>query len=144
MLGGAAAIALAAWHIHMHALIPLIVTSVPLLFLRHRYDSRVRWRQLNQWLNALYILAVVVVSLLYLHNSKFIITVVSCALIIGVLNNGFYVFLAEKRGKLFALAAFPFHLLYHFYNGVSFAMGSVLWSVRSARPGTKTVPREAP
>ncbi len=130
MLGGAAAIALAAWHIHMRALIPLIVTSVPLLFLRHRYDTRVRWRRLNEWFNALYILAVVVVSLLYLHNSKFIVVVVTCALIIGVLNNGFYIFLAEKRGKLFALAAFPFHLLYHFYNGVSFAMGSVLWSVR--------------
>lgn len=132
MLGGAMAIVVAAWHIHMRALIPLIVTSVPLLFLRHRYDSRVRWRQLNQWVNVLYILAVVVVSLLYLHHSKFIVTVVACTLIIGMLNNGFYIFLAEKRGKLFALAAFPFHLLYHFYNGVSFVMGSLLWSLRSS------------
>lgn len=132
MVGGAAGIAFAAWHMHMRALIPLMVTSVPLLFLRHRYDSRVRWRQVNQWFNALYVLAVVVVSLLYLHNSKFILVVVTCALIIGVLNNGFYVFLAEKRGKLFALAAFPFHLLYHFYNGVSFVMGSLLWSMRSS------------
>ncbi|HEX5227898.1 MAG TPA: glycosyltransferase [Bryobacteraceae bacterium] len=130
MIGGAAGIAIAAWHMHMRALIPLMVTSVPLLFLRHRYDSRARWQQLNQWLNVIYIAAVIVVSILYLHNSRFIITVVACALIIGTLNNGFYVFLAEKRGKSFALAAFPFHLLYHFYNGVSFVMGSVLWSAR--------------
>lgn len=133
MIGGAAAIVLAAWHIHMRALIPLVVTSVPLLFLRHRYDSRIRWRRFNQWFNWMYVLAVVVVSILYLHNSKFIVTIVACAVTIGTLNNGFYVFLAEKRGKFFALAAFPFHLLYHFYNGVSFVMGSVLWSLRSLK-----------
>jgi glycosyltransferase involved in cell wall biosynthesis len=133
MLGGAAAIGLLAWKLHMRALIPLVVTSVPQLFLRHRYDSRVRWRGLDQWFNWLYVLAVVLVSMLYLRDSKFIVTVVSCTLIIGTLNNGFYVFLAEKRGRLFALAAFPFHLLYHFYNGVSFVMGSLLWSVRAAR-----------
>lgn len=133
MVGGAAAIVLMAWRIHQRGLIPLMVASVPLLFLRHRYDSRVQGRRLDQWFNWLYVLAVVVVSMLYLHDRKFIITVVSCALIIGTLNNRFYVFLAEKRGRLFALAAFPFHLLYHFYNGVSFVMGSVLWSVRALK-----------
>jgi len=133
MIAGAGAIALAAWHIHMRALIPLIVASIPLPFLRHRYDSRVRWRQLSRWFQGLYILAVVLVSVLYLQHSKFIFTVVACTLIIGTLNNGFYVFLAGKRGKLFALAAFPFHLLYHFYNGISFVMGSLLWSVRTLR-----------
>jgi hypothetical protein len=133
MTGGATAIVLVAWHIHMVGLIPLVVTSVPLLFLRHRYDSRVRWRRLNQWLNWLYVVAVVFVSMLYLHDRKFMVTVVCCALIIGTLNNGFYIFLAERRGRLFALAAFPFHLLYHFYNGVSFVMGSLLWSVRTLK-----------
>jgi glycosyltransferase involved in cell wall biosynthesis len=133
MFGGAAAIVLVAWQIHMRGLIPLVVTSVPLLFLRHRYDGRVRWRRLNVWLNRLYILAVVVVSMLYLRDRKFLVTVVCGALIIGTLNNGFYVFLAKKRGRLFALAAFPFHFLYHFYNGVSFVMGSLLWSVRSLK-----------
>jgi glycosyltransferase involved in cell wall biosynthesis len=133
MIGGAAAIVLVAWNLHMRALIPLVVTSVPLLFLRHRYDSRVRWRRLNEWFSWLYILGVVVVSMLYLHDRKFIVTVVSCSLIIGTLNNRFYVFLAEKRGRFFALAAFPFHLLYHFYNGVSFLMGSLLWSIRSLK-----------
>jgi glycosyltransferase involved in cell wall biosynthesis len=133
MIAGAAAIVLTAWHIHMRALIPLIVTSVPLLFLRHRYDSRTRWRQLNQGFNWLYVLAVAAVSILYLHSSKFIVTVVCCALIIGMLNNRFYVFLAQKRGRFFALAAFPFHLLYHFYNGVSFVTGSALWSFRTIK-----------
>ena len=145
MIGGAAAIVLAAWRIHMLALIPLMVTSVPLLFLRHRYDSRVRWRRLNRWLSGLYILAVVGVSLLYLHHSKFIITVIACALVIGALNNRFYIFLAEKRGRFFALAAIPFHLLYHFYNGLSFVMGSLRWAihelkVRAAGPAESSAP----
>jgi GT2 family glycosyltransferase len=146
MLGGAAAIVLMAWHIHMRGLIPLLVTSVPLLFLRHRYDSRIRWRRLNKWLSCMYVLAVIVVSILYLHDRKFTVTVIVCALTVGTLNNGFYVFLAEKRGRLFALAAFPFHLLYHCYNGVSFVMGSLLWSVRSlkeraaAQMGSSDVP----
>jgi hypothetical protein len=44
------------------------------------------------------------------------------------------VFLAAKRGKLFAVAAVPFHLLYHLYNGISFVAGlcrhaaHALWS----------------
>jgi len=39
------------------------------------------------------------------------------------INNRFYLFLAAKRGRLFALAAVPFHLLYHLYNGFSFLAG---------------------
>ena len=40
------------------------------------------------------------------------------------MNSNFYVFLAGKRGLAFMLAAIPFHLLYHFYNGISFIVGS--------------------
>ena len=36
----------------------------------------------------------------------------------------FYVFLAAKRGSAFALAAIPFHLLYHLYNGIAFGLGA--------------------
>jgi glycosyltransferase involved in cell wall biosynthesis len=145
MTVGAAAIVLVAWQIHMRALIPLIVASMPVLFLRHRYDERIRWRQLNGLFIWVYVAAVIVVSLYYLHDSKFIATVVCGAVLIATLNNRFYVFLAERRGRLFAMAAFPFHLLYHFYNGVSFLMGSLLWSARSlkARAGMRTADRPA-
>jgi len=53
---------------------------------------------------------------------------------VATLNNRFYLFLAQKRGRLFAVAAFPFHLLYHFYNGVSFVLGTCLWTVRRLAP----------
>ena len=37
-----------------------------------------------------------------------------------ILNSQFYVFLAGRTGRLTALAAIPFHLLFHFYSGLSF------------------------
>ena len=137
MIAGAAAIVLCAWKIHMRGLIPLVVAIVPLLFLRHRYDKRGRWASLNAWFHGLYILFVIVVSMLYLKDRYFITAVVAGVLVLATLNNGFYLFLSEKRGRLFALAAFPFHLLYHFYNGVSFVMGSLLWSARAVQARTR-------
>ncbi len=137
MIAGAAAIVLCAWRIHMRGLIPLVVAIVPLLFLRHRYDNRGRWGSLNTWFHGLYIAVVIVVSMLYLKDKYFIAAVVSGVLVLATLNNGFYLFLAEKRGRLFAVAAFPFHVLYHFYNGVSFVMGSLLWSVRAMQARTE-------
>jgi len=45
----------------------------------------------------------------------------------------FYLFLAGKRGIPFMLAAVPFHVLYHFYNGVSFSVGVLLHVGRNFR-----------
>jgi glycosyltransferase involved in cell wall biosynthesis len=144
MIAGAGAIVLCAWKIHMRGLIPLTVAIVPLLFLRHRYDRRGgRWDKLNGWFHGLYIVVVIVVSMLYLKDKYFIIALVSVVLVLATLNNGFFLFLSEKRGRLFALAAFPFHLLYHFYNGVSFVMGSLLWSVRAVQSRTGEIPQPA-
>ena len=53
-------------------------------------------------------------------------------LLLLFLNREFYVFLAAKRGWRFALAAFPFHLLYHFYNGLSFVIGLCRWAWATA------------
>ena len=43
--------------------------------------------------------------------------------LLALLNSQFYIFLAGKRGIAFMLCAIPFHLLYHFYNGLSFIAG---------------------
>jgi hypothetical protein len=37
-----------------------------------------------------------------------------------IANQQFYLFLATERGKFFALAAIPFHVLYFFSCGVAF------------------------
>jgi GT2 family glycosyltransferase len=52
-----------------------------------------------------------------------------------VLDAPFYRFLASRRGVLFAIAAMPLHLLYHFYSGVAFGVGVALHASRW-RPGT--------
>ena len=49
---------------------------------------------------------------------------------LGLLNSQFYLFLASKRGVPFAIAAIPFHMLYHFYNGISFLAGAARYWVR--------------
>jgi len=54
-------------------------------------------------------------------------------LFVVLLNLPFYSFLARRRGFLFALAAIPFHLLYHFYNGISFGIGLLRWSTSRVR-----------
>ena len=56
-----------------------------------------------------------------------------------LLNTQFYLFLSEKRGRLFALAAIPFHLLYHFYNGISFLAGALryFWKTGRVFPGAR-------
>jgi len=46
------------------------------------------------------------------------------------LNRRFYAFLASKRGWLFMLSAVPFHLVYHLYSGLSFAVGIARYTWR--------------
>jgi hypothetical protein len=115
---------LAAWH-QMFALIPLLLGgSLPLIF-RHRYACATpRERHISSIVAGLYVAASLVLSLSYFPRHL----LVSCFLgLLGtlvVLNNHFYLFLAAKQGRLSAFAALPFHLLYHFYNGLSFVVGA--------------------
>jgi hypothetical protein len=60
----------------------------------------------------------------YLPAHHLIFAIFIILALVGGMNSSFYVFLAGKRGLAFMLAAIPFHLLYHFYNGVSFIVGS--------------------
>jgi glycosyltransferase involved in cell wall biosynthesis len=55
-------------------------------------------------------------------------------LVVIMLNLRFYSFLANRRGYHFAAAAIPFHLLYHFYNGLSFGIGLIRWGAVNGRP----------
>ena len=50
------------------------------------------------------------------------------------LNYPFYSFLAGRRGFLFTLASIPLHILYHFYNGLSFGIALLRWGTPYGRP----------
>lgn len=115
---------LLSWQYHMMGVIPPVLLGYVLLFLRHRYSfDDTRKAQVVSLLMGLYAALTVLVILTYLPTNLVIGAFFLILLLLVVLNNQFYLFLAAKRGRAFALAAIPFHLLYHFYNGISFGAG---------------------
>lgn len=47
-----------------------------------------------------------------------------------IIDRPYYQFFASRRGFAFALAWFPFHILHHLCNGVSYVLGTVLYAGR--------------
>jgi len=118
-------IALLGYSQKMYGLVPLVIVSPALLALRHRYGKKERVRTPKRWLGILYICGLVSVAAHYLPAHHLILACFVVLTLIGLLNSQFYIFLAAYRGFSFTLAAIPFHLLYHFYNGLSFMIGAV-------------------
>jgi hypothetical protein len=134
-----AAISALSYAYHMLSLIPPIVLAYGVLLLRHRYaqPNRKRIRALILAVG-LYALAAILSTLVYLPRSWALLGVFCLVLAIVALNSQFYVFLAERRGGVFAVTAIPFHLLYHFYNGVSFGIGVARHLWKSAFASRRT------
>jgi len=128
------AIVLTAHYYDMHVLIPPLVLGYLLLLIRHRYEYDDTDKKLYfSALLAAMILWIVVFWMFYIPFHRFVFTVSIVLFAIVLLNTQFYLFLAEKKGGLFALAAVPFHLLYHFYNGISFVAGTIRYFLRTRR-----------
>ncbi len=123
------------WLAHAHrmdGITPPLLLGCLLLFLRHRYGfESPRKRKLTGIILATYILLATAYMVAHLPNHYLVFAFFVVAALIVILNNQFYLFLAAKQGRFFALAAFPFHLLYHLYNGISFAAGLTRYAWRS-------------
>ena len=119
----------------MYGLVPLVLVSPALLELRHRYNKRVKMRKAKRRVGILYICCLVAVAAHYLPAHHLILVCFAVLMLIGLLNSQFYIFLAGNHGLAFMLAAIPFHLLYHFYNGLSFMAGTArhAWRATGAR-----------
>jgi glycosyltransferase involved in cell wall biosynthesis len=118
------------WVCYSHgliALIPLTLMSLGLVSLQHRYALSSKHPVAQIVFGSIWIAIAAIMIGVYLPRHPFVLVLAFLVLMIVVLNNQFYVFLAGKRGPLFALAAVPFHLLYHFYNGLSFGIGTIRW-----------------
>ena len=140
MFGAIAALAGLAYFSGQLALVPFLVFMAPLLFLRHRYEKPSgRRARTIRFCFGLYTAGAIACCLWYAPHHPAVAAVFLLLAVVIFLNNSFYLFLAEKQGRAFAIAAIPFHLLYHFYNGVSFAVGLSrhLWRglKRRAAPG---------
>jgi hypothetical protein len=110
----------------MFAIIPLILIACIALFARHRYaHSREVWRRRTGAALGIYCLLVAGLVWLYFPwaplGSAFLLLILTLVL----LNMQFYMFLAGNRGKLFALSAIPFHLLYFASSGLAFAVAVI-------------------
>ncbi|HEY2805913.1 MAG TPA: glycosyltransferase family 2 protein [Gemmatimonadales bacterium] len=63
-----------------------------------------------------------VVALVF-HDARWLLATLPVALMIGLVNAGFYRFLIRIRGLLFAMAVFPLHLAYYAGNAISVVSG---------------------
>lgn len=123
LFGLVAVMAVLAYRRHMIGLIPPLMLSPALLLVRHRYATRGSLPRLIRALTLAYTACSLGAAVLYLPNQPLVLICFGIMATLGVMNSQFYLFLAGKRGVPFMLAAIPFHLLYHLYNGFSFIAG---------------------
>lgn len=113
-----------AWTHRMKGIVPPVLLGYLLLFLRHRYAySNEKARRWTGFLLGVYTFSALVYMVSHLPSHMLVFAVFLIAVAIVFVNTNFYLFLAAKQGRVFALAAVPFHLLYHVYNGISFTVG---------------------
>jgi hypothetical protein len=112
--------------------LPPLSLGFLLLFLRHRYSySTERRRRVTGLLCGIYVLMTALFIFTLLPHHVLVFCFLFLVLVIAALNLQFYVFLAQRLGRFYALAALPFHVLYHFYNGISFVAGLCRYSAQT-------------
>jgi hypothetical protein len=116
-------ICLVAYRHGMYGLLPPLLLTPLLLMLRHRYSKAGSLKPIHHWAAIFFICCSVAAAAYYLPSHHLIFASFAVVALLGILNSQFYIFLAGKRGIAFMLCAIPFHLLYHFYNGLSFIAG---------------------
>jgi glycosyltransferase involved in cell wall biosynthesis len=122
-------------------LIPPVLLAYILLFLRHRYSISQRRKEITGLVCGGYLLFLILFVVIYLPHHPLVFCFFLLLSILVMLNSQFYVFLAGRTGRLLALAAIPFHLLFHFYNGISFLIGLARHLSRKVfSPATKRLP----
>jgi hypothetical protein len=125
---------------NMPGLVYPVVLGYALLFLRHKFAyASYRWRRLTGALLGAYMALTVVFILHYLPNHFLVLGFFATLAVLVGINLRFYFFLAAKRGRLFAATAIPFHLLYFFYNGISFLVGFTRHLMKPAGASRVTV-----
>jgi glycosyltransferase involved in cell wall biosynthesis len=111
-------------HTYSYGLLPPVLLAYVLLFLRHRYAfASSKRKRITGLFCGGYLIFVMLFVLIYLPVHPLVFCFYLLLSVLILLNLQFYMFLAGHTGRLYALGAVPFHLLFHFYNGVSFAIG---------------------
>jgi len=140
MTGVMILIAVLAWASQVMIIIPLLLISWLALFTRHRYACpKGTWYRRTGALAGGYCLLLMTFVWLYLPQHPLGTAFLFALLTLVVINRHFYLFLAGNRGRLFALAAIPFHLLYFLSSGLAFVC-AVLNQVPAAEQNPAALP----
>jgi GT2 family glycosyltransferase len=146
VLAGLAASGCAAYALGMSALMPVLLLGAAGFFiqhqlLRHRRDST-PFRWLSN-LTALATLGAIGFLLAQLPLHAVTLTIAALALVLLAANIKLYAFLARRHDVFFAFTAIPFHWMYYYYCGVSFAAGVALHLSRKLTGQRRGVRRPA-
>lgn len=126
MIGVMGAIAIFAYVFKMLLIIAMVALAWLALFARHRYAFPYSvWHRWTGIVIGAYCLLAIGVVWIYLPMHPLGTAFLIILLTLIVLNKHFYLFLAGERGRLFALAAIPFHILYFFFSATAFLLALV-------------------
>jgi len=129
------------WQCYAHAMLPVATTVLVgylLLFLRGQFAHTKRTRVMTGLACAVYLFSAVLFTLTFLPKRPAVFVFYTLLLVVVILNQQFYRFLASRMGPLSTLAILPLHLLYHFYNGISFAVGLALHTWKTIFGGSRS------
>jgi glycosyltransferase involved in cell wall biosynthesis len=120
------------WLAYVHRdlpMVPPVLLGYALLYLRARYvQDRKRRHYVTGLIYLTYLLFAIFFTLTFLPRRPIVFGVYAVLLMLVIINREFYLFFGKRRGLITAVAVIPFHLLYHFYNGISFMVGSIRYS----------------
>ena len=126
VLGGLTSSGLAAYALGIAALMPALLFGAAIIFLQHQFLRHRRDLTPVRWLSnltALATLGVIGFLLAQLPIHALTLTIAALALVLLMANVKLYAFLARRHDVFFAFTAIPFHWMYYYYCGVSFAAG---------------------
>ncbi|HYM10005.1 MAG TPA: glycosyltransferase family 2 protein [Bryobacterales bacterium] len=133
-----------AWRHHMLSLIPPLAVTLALIYLQHRFLRGSRGWRVYSLLTGICLGGTAIFILSFMPYHPMVIAPFVFLILVLFINSQFYVFLRGRKSFLFALAAIPFHLLYHFYNGISFCAGMILYWTRRKPSHLPAKPAQRP
>ena len=129
-----------AFSLHLDHLVPPVLIAYLLLFLREGFTRK--YKRLRRWSGLAYG-AYAGCTLMYfvtqMPAAPAVIAFLFLLVAVVGLNFRFYVFLFSRLGKLTGMATVPFHLLFHFYSGFSFAMATIQFHYERLQNRRRTI-----
>ena len=146
-LGGLATAAIVAYALGITHLMPVVLVGTAATFLQHRLLRHRRCSKPVWWISnftAVGVLGIMAYLVSFVPLGPFSVAPAILLMVLLLANARFYAFLARRHDVFFAFTAIPFHFLYYYYCGLSFAAGVALFWSRKIAPKRRGVRQPAP